>query len=82
MFNVVTGGRDAATEFLSDRLATGRNAEGWEVDQAARRDASLACLRDRRAGQILGSDLTEAELAGDKQAAGRPVNYGWFGVGH
>ena len=36
VFDVVTGGRDAAAEFLRERIASGRNAQGWEVDQAAR----------------------------------------------
>jgi Xaa-Pro aminopeptidase len=36
VFRVVTGARDAAVEFATQALASGRQAQGWEVDRAAR----------------------------------------------
>ncbi|MEX2598469.1 MAG: M24 family metallopeptidase, partial [Dehalococcoidia bacterium] len=36
VFDVVTGARDAAVEFLEKRLSGGGNAQGWEVDRVAR----------------------------------------------
>ena len=57
VFDVVTGGRDAATEFLRERIATGRNAQGWEVDQAAREYIASAGYGDyfaHRLGHSLG----------------------------
>jgi Xaa-Pro aminopeptidase len=36
VFEVVTGGRDAAIEFVSNRWRAGEPVSGWEVDDAAR----------------------------------------------
>ena len=60
VFDVVTGGRDAATEFLRERLASGRNAQGWEVDRAARRHIAAAGYGDyfvHRLGHSLGRQV-------------------------
>jgi Xaa-Pro aminopeptidase len=56
-FDVVTGGRDAAADFLRERIASGRNAQGWEVDQAARDFIANAGYGERfvhRLGHSLG----------------------------
>jgi Xaa-Pro aminopeptidase len=60
VFDVVTGGRDAAAEFLGERLATGRNAEGWEADKVARDHIAAAGYADRfvhRLGHSLGRQV-------------------------
>ena len=60
VFDVVTGGRDAAVEFLAGRLASGRNAEGWEVDDVARRfigDAGFGDYFVHRLGHSLGKQV-------------------------
>jgi len=60
VFDVVTGGRDAAVEFLAGRLASGRNAEGWEVDDVARRfigDAGFGDFFVHRLGHSLGKQV-------------------------
>jgi Xaa-Pro aminopeptidase len=36
VFNVVTGARDAATDFLKQAITNGRAVQGWEVDRVAR----------------------------------------------
>ena len=36
VFEVVTGARDAALQFLQDRFRQGRPVQGWEADAAAR----------------------------------------------
>ena len=60
VFDVVTGGRDAATEFLAGRLASGQNAQGWEVDDVARRfigDAGFGDYFVHRLGHSLGRQV-------------------------
>lgn len=60
VFDVVTGGRDAAAEFLSERLATGENAQGWEADDVARRfiaDAGYGDYFVHRLGHSLGKQV-------------------------
>jgi Xaa-Pro aminopeptidase len=60
VFDVVTGGRDAAAEFLRERIASGRNAQGWEVDQVARDHIAKAGYGDRfvhRLGHSLGRQV-------------------------
>jgi len=57
VFDVVSGGRDAAAEFLRQRIDSGRNAQGWEVDQVARDHIARAGYGDRfvhRLGHSLG----------------------------
>jgi Xaa-Pro aminopeptidase len=57
VFDVVTGGRDAAADFLRTRIASGQNAQGWEVDQAARDFIAAAGYGERfvhRLGHSLG----------------------------
>ena len=57
VFDVVTGGRDAAAEFISKRIARGENAQGWEVDRAARDYITKAGYGDyfvHRLGHSLG----------------------------
>lgn len=60
VFDVVTGGRDAAADFLSERIAKGRNAQGWEVDNVARHYISNAGYGDaffHRLGHSLGKQV-------------------------
>jgi Xaa-Pro dipeptidase len=60
VFNVVTGGRDAAVDFLSQRLASGQNAQGWEADDVARRyiaDAGYGDYFVHRLGHSLGKQV-------------------------
>ena len=60
VFDVVTGGRDAAAEFLAARLASGENAQGWEVDDVARRfigDAGFGDYFVHRLGHSLGKQV-------------------------
>ena len=60
VFDVVTGGRDAAAGFLADRLASGENAQGWEVDAVARRfiaDAGYGDYFVHRLGHSLGRQV-------------------------
>ena len=60
MFDVVTGARDAATAFLHERLASGANAQGWEVDQIARDHIAAAGYGDyfvHRLGHSLGRQV-------------------------
>ena len=57
VFDVVTGGRDAAAEFVSKRIASGENAQGWEVDRVARDQISHAGYGEyfvHRLGHSLG----------------------------
>ena len=42
VFDLVTGARDAAVEFLRRETAGGRYPEGWQVDQAARQHIERA----------------------------------------
>jgi Xaa-Pro dipeptidase len=60
VFDVVTGGRDAAAEFLRERLASGQNAQGWEADNVARRyiaDAGYGDYFVHRLGHSLGKQV-------------------------
>lgn len=60
VFDVVTGGRDAAADFLSQRLASGQNAQGWEADDVARRyiaDAGYGEYFVHRLGHSLGKQV-------------------------
>ena len=60
VFDVVTHSRDAATEFLRERLSSGQNAEGWEVDDLARRYITEAGYGDyflHRLGHSLGKQV-------------------------
>jgi len=60
VFDVVTDGRDAAAEFLASRLASGENAQGWEVDDVARRyigDAGYGDYFVHRLGHSLGKQV-------------------------
>ena len=63
VFDVVTGARDAATDFLRERLATGQNArgaQGWEADHVARRyitDAGYGDYFVHRLGHSLGKQV-------------------------
>jgi Xaa-Pro dipeptidase len=60
VFNVVVGSRDAASDFLSQRIASGRNAQGWEVDDVARRYIANAGYGDyfvHRLGHSLGKQV-------------------------
>ncbi|MDA0798232.1 MAG: M24 family metallopeptidase [Chloroflexi bacterium] len=60
VFDVVTGGRDAAAEFLRERLASGQNAQGWEADDVARRyiaDAGYGEYFVHRLGHSLGNQV-------------------------
>jgi len=57
VFDVVTGGRDAAADFLRERIASGRNAQGWEVDKTARDHIAAAGYGEHfvhRLGHSLG----------------------------
>ena len=60
VFDVVTGGRDAAEAFLRERIAGGGNAQGWEVDKAARDHITQAGYGDffvHRLGHSLGRQV-------------------------
>jgi Xaa-Pro aminopeptidase len=60
VFDVVTGGRDAAADFLSQRLASGQNAQGREADDVARRyiaDAGYGEYFVHRLGHSLGKQV-------------------------
>jgi Xaa-Pro dipeptidase len=60
VFDVVTGSRDAATEFLRQRIASGENAMGWEADQVARDFIGKAGYGDKfvhRLGHSLGAEV-------------------------
>ena len=60
VFDVVTGARDAAAAFLHERLASGANAQGWEVDQVARDHIAAAGYGDyfvHRLGHSLGKQV-------------------------
>lgn len=60
VFDVVTGGRDAAADFLRARLASGQNAQGWEADDVARRyiaDAGYGDYFVHRLGHSLGKQV-------------------------
>lgn len=60
VFDVVTGGRDAAADFISKRIASGENAQGWEVDKAARDYIAKAGYGDyfvHRLGHSLGRQV-------------------------
>ena len=57
VFQVVTGARDAATEFAVQSLAAGGEVQGWEVDRAAREYISQRGYGDyftHRLGHSLG----------------------------
>jgi len=63
VFDVVTGGRDAAIDFLRERLTPGREslgAQGWEADQVARSYIASAGYGDyfvHRLGHSLGKQV-------------------------
>ena len=60
VFDIVTGGRNAAAEFLRERLASGQNAQGWEADDVARRfiaDAGYGDYFVHRLGHSLGKQV-------------------------
>jgi Xaa-Pro dipeptidase len=60
VFDVVTGARDVAAEFLRGRIASGENAQGWEVDKAARDHIAEAGYADyfvHRLGHSLGRQV-------------------------
>ena len=60
VFDVVTSARDVAAEFLRERIASGENAQGWEVDQAARAHIADAGYGDyfvHRLGHSLGRQV-------------------------
>lgn len=60
IFNVVRAARDAAVKFVQDRVAAGREMEGWEVDRAARdviRKAGYAKYFVHRTGHNIGQEV-------------------------
>ena len=60
VFEVVTGARDAAAEFLRERIASGGNAQGWEVDRVAREHIAKAGYGEyftHRLGHSLGREV-------------------------
>ncbi|MBI2886059.1 MAG: aminopeptidase P family protein [Chloroflexi bacterium] len=57
VFQVVTGARDAAVDFLRREVAAGRYPQGWEADRVAREFIAAAGYGDRfthRLGHSLG----------------------------
>ncbi|MBM3939459.1 MAG: aminopeptidase P family protein [SAR202 cluster bacterium] len=60
IFDLVAGARDIAAEFLRERIASGRNAQGWEVDKVARDHIARSGHGDRffhRLGHSLGRQV-------------------------
>jgi Xaa-Pro dipeptidase len=60
VFDVVTGGRDAAADFLHGRLAGEQGAQGWEADDVARHYITEAGYGDyfvHRLGHSLGKQV-------------------------
>ena len=60
IFDVVTGARDAALEFLQSRAKDGQSTEGWEADTVARRYIQTAGYGDyftHRLGHSLGTEV-------------------------
>ena len=60
VFDLVTGARDAALEFLAQAHRAGRLLQGWEVDQVARRfiaDGGYGSRFTHRLGHSLGVDV-------------------------
>ena len=60
VFDVVTGARDAALEFLGDALRRGDTVQGWEVDRVARQHISSRGYGDyftHRLGHSLGLEV-------------------------
>ena len=60
VFDIVTSGRDAAADFISHRVVSGENAQGWEVDRVARDYISKAGYGDyfiHRLGHSLGRQV-------------------------
>jgi Xaa-Pro dipeptidase len=60
VFSVVRAARDAAVEFVQEKVAAGRAIEGWQVDQAAReviRKAGYAKYFVHRTGHNIGQEV-------------------------
>jgi Xaa-Pro aminopeptidase len=60
VFEVVTGARDAAADFLAARIGSGGNAQGWEVDRVAREHIANAGYGEyftHRLGHSLGREV-------------------------
>jgi len=60
IFRVVRSARDAAVEFVQEKIAAGRAIEGWQVDQAAReviRKAGYAKYFVHRTGHNIGQEV-------------------------
>ncbi len=57
---MVTGARDAAADFLRERIGSGENAQGWEVDRVAREHIAKAGFGQyftHRLGHSLGREV-------------------------
>ena len=60
IFQVVSGARDAAINFVRTSIAAGREIQGWQVDRAAReviRKAGYAKYFTHRTGHSIGQDV-------------------------
>lgn len=60
VFDVVRRARDRGVEFLGERIASGRQSEGWEVDDQVRkviRDAGYGAFFVHRTGHNLGHEV-------------------------
>jgi Xaa-Pro aminopeptidase len=60
IFRVVRNARDAAVEFVRDRVKAGRAIEGWQVDRAAReviRKAGFEKYFTHRTGHNIGQEV-------------------------
>jgi Xaa-Pro aminopeptidase len=60
VFNIVTGARDAAIEFVKLAVASGAATHGWQVDDAARnhiRNAGFGEYFTHRTGHSIGTEV-------------------------